>query len=238
MNKMPGENARASRTRSARTPAFGHEELFPSRKMSANMVTDSIGNKSVSTAPLSAEKKNLMTKADRWHLAQSWVKSNKVLIWCIAGPYYKFMSCEPHDVEGEALLAAYKVLTLLNRQQKSLSLMNPYFRVVFRTRCIGLTSGLPATEYEIEQIPAAEWETCRQEEPDENAIRASLEVLTNRQRQISEWILAQPTPVSTTTIGNRFGIGSRTVRAILSNAIKRIEQYGCQPVREGVTTAA
>lgn len=235
---MSGENAHACCTRSARTPAFSHKELSPPKKMSAIMVTDSIGNKSVPTSPLSAEKKNLMTKADRWHLAQSWVKSNKVLIWCIAGPYYKFMSCEPHDLEGEALLAAYKVLTLLNRQQKSLSLMKPYFRVVFRTRCIGLTSGLPAAEYEIERIPAVEWETCRQEEPDESAIRASLQVLTNRQRQISEWILAQPTPVSTTTIGKRFGIGSRTVRAILSNAIRRIEQHGYQPVRKELTTAA
>jgi DNA-binding CsgD family transcriptional regulator len=148
------------------------------------------------------------------------------------------MSCEVHDLESEALLTAYQVLTLLSRKRKKLSQMNRYFRVVFRTRCISLTTGLLVTGYEIEQAPAREVNLDQQGELDESVIREALHVLTNRQRQISEWILSQPTPVSTTTVGKRFGIGSRTVRAILNNAIRRIEEYGYQPVRETIATAA
>ena len=179
-----------------------------------------------------------MSQTELWYLAQVWVKSNRVLIRCIAGPYFRYMSCEMHDLEGEALLAAHQVLVLLCRKQKSLSHMNRYYRVVFRTRCISLATGLQATEYEIEQVPAVDVQSDQQEELDETVISEALEVLTKRQRQISEWILSQPTPVSTTTVGKRFGIRSRTVRTILNNAIKRIEHYGYQPVCEDIATAA
>jgi DNA-directed RNA polymerase specialized sigma24 family protein len=179
-----------------------------------------------------------MSQTELWYLAQVWVKSNRVLIWCIAGPYFRYMSCEVHDLESEALLTAHQVLTLLCRKSKSLSHMNRYYRVVFRTRCISLTTGLQVKEYEIEDAPAVDEQSTQQEELDETVINESLQVLTNRQRQISEWILAQPTPVSTATVGKKFGIGSRTVRVILNNAIRRIEHYGYQPICESVATPA
>lgn len=208
-------------------------------EMLAETVTGAVNNRSHFKEPPSAgQKMNVMKDTELWHLAQAWVKSNRVLIWCIAGPYYRYMSCEVHDLESEALLTAHQVLTLLSKKRKNLSHMNRYYRVVFRTRCIRLTTGLLITGYEIDQIPATDEKSDQQEELDESVIREALQVLTNRQRQISEWILSQPTPVSTTTVGNRFGIGSRTVRAILSNAIRRIEHYGYQPVHEGFATAS
>ncbi len=225
---MPGGNTHIRRTRSVRTPVSRHRESCPAGNRATRVGTDAIGR----------EKERPIPKNERWNLALSWVKSNRVLIRCIAGPYFRYMSCDRQDLNGEALLTAYQVLTLLDRQRKSLSHMNPYFRVAFRTRCISLASGLVVSEYEIDRIPAEDGLTGQQKELDKGKIREHLRILTNRQRQISEWILAQPTPVSTSTVGRRFGIGSRTVRAILSNAIRRIEEYGCESVRKGITTAA
>jgi RNA polymerase sigma factor (sigma-70 family) len=167
-----------------------------------------------------------------WCLTQTWVKSNKVLIWCIASPYVRHIPCDAHDLENEALLTAYQVLTQLIMRQKDLSLMNKYYRVVFRTQCIRLTMRIRVTDCDVDQISVTPPDSIQDEELDQEVITAALEVLTDRQREISEWILSQSTPVSTTTVSEEFGIQSRTVRAILSNAVKRIEQYGYQAVRE------
>jgi DNA-directed RNA polymerase sigma subunit (sigma70/sigma32) len=88
------------------------------------------------------------------------------------------------------------------------------------------------TDCDVDQISVTPPDSIQDEELDQEVITAALEVLTDRQREISEWILSQSTPVSTTTVSEEFGIQSRTVRAILSNAVKRIEQYGYQAVRE------
>ena len=178
-----------------------------------------------------------MNQTELWHLSQAWVKSNQVLIRCIASPYYRHMSCEKHDLENEALLTAYQVLTQLSMREKDLSLMNKYYRIVFRTQCIRMTAGIKTADCDLDQLSLPGKELNNQEDLDQNVIQAALQVLTHRQRQISEWILSQPTPVTTTTIGQKFGIQSRTVRAILSNAIQRIENYGYCPVREELAPA-
>ena len=176
----------------------------------------------------------------KWHLAQTWVKSNRVLVWCIAGPYYKYMSCEVYDLESEALLTAYQVITLLNRRGKSLALMSSYYRVAFRTRCIELATGVQVTDCDIDRIPSGSTDTLswKQEELNSETIKNALQILTNRQRQISEWILAQPTPINTATAGEQFGIQARAVRSIIKNAIRRIEDYGHQPVQQTISAAA
>lgn len=176
----------------------------------------------------------------KWQLAQTWVKSNHVLVWCIAGPYYRYMSSEAHDLESEALLTAYQVLTLLRRRGKSLELMSRYYRVAFRTRCIELATGVKVTDCDINQIPSRPAETLlwKQDELNPETIQSALRVLTNRQRQISEWILAQPTPINTATAGKQFGIQARAVRSIIKNAIRRIEDYGHTTVQQAISAAA
>ncbi|MFH2124521.1 MAG: HTH domain-containing protein [Pseudomonadota bacterium] len=72
---------------------------------------------------------------------------------------------------------------------------------------------------------------------DETLIQEALLALTQRQRQIAQWILAQPEPVSFTTIAKHFGIHHQTVRELLSNSIKRIERYGHQRIRGKLTVA-
>jgi len=170
-----------------------------------------------------------------WPLAQSWVSSNRVLIWCIAAPYYRFMSCDSRDLTGEAQLAVYQVISVLIDQNKDLSLTSRYFRTVFRTRCIQMAAGVALAKEQPVTV-AIQKEQCpdlnESSQLDDAVISVALSALTGRQRLVSLWILSQPRPVSFNTIANHFGIHIQSVRRILSNAVKRIEGYGNQRICE------
>jgi len=163
-------------------------------------------------------------KKEIWPMAQSWVHSHKVLIWCIAAPYYRHMSCDSYDLAGEALTVAYQVFSTLIQRNQDVSLITRYFRVVYRSRCIQMAAGvfIAASTSEIPTEVVA-MEKQQKAAIDESAISEALFVLTDRQRQISQWILEQQQPVSIATIARHFGIQGRTIREILSNSIKRIE---------------
>lgn len=176
-----------------------------------------------------------MNQSELWCLAQAWVKSNPVLISHIAAPYRKHMNCHIQDLTSEALLTSYQVLHALSHDGQDLSLMSRYFRVVFRTQCIKMTTRVNVVDYQIEKISAP---IQRTEKLNQEVIKEILQTLTHRQRQISEWILSQPTPVSTSIVGQKFGINDRTVRVIINNAIKRIENYGHQSIRKTVQATA
>ena len=172
-------------------------------------------------------------KHNIWPLAQSWVHSNRVLIWCIAAPYYRYMSCDSSDLAGEAQLAVYQVISVIIDQNKDLSLTSKYFRIVFRTRCIQMAAGVQTAVLD-EQIVAIQ-KASDQEKPsdlDDSIITEALSALTNRQRLVSQWILSQPKPVNFTTIADHFGIHVQSVRRILSYTIKKIEGYGHQRICE------
>lgn len=175
-------------------------------------------------------------KADIWCLAQTWVKSNHVLIRCIAAPYYRYIPGDLQDLEAEALLTAYQVLENLLAKNKPVMLVNRHFRIVFRTRCMSLATGVITTKFDLSQIPGPYQE--QQQKLDQEVIQETLQVLTNRQRQISQWILSQPKPVSTSMVAKKYGVQRRTIQAVLSNAIDRIKKYGHQPIREAVTAAS
>jgi DNA-binding CsgD family transcriptional regulator len=161
-------------------------------------------------------------KNEIWQQAQSWVSSNKPLIWGVASPHYRYMSCDSGDLFGEAQLVFYKVFSTLLAQNKDLSLTPGYFKVVFRTRCIQMATGVHGTVLNFGQdIPSKEKQPFV--EVDNSAVVGALLALTHRQRQVSMWILEQPHPVSVATIAKHFGIHGRTIREIISNSIKRIE---------------
>ena len=170
-----------------------------------------------------------------WPLAQSWVSSNRVLIWCIAAPYYRYMSCDSRDLAGEAQIAVYQVIAVLIDQNKDLSLTSRYFRTVFRTRCIQMAAGVALAKEQPATV-AIQKEQCpdlnESSQLDDAVISVALSALTGRQRLVSLWILSQPRPVSFNTIANHFGIHIQSVRRILSNAVKRIEGYGNQRICE------
>ena len=170
-----------------------------------------------------------------WPLAQSWVHSNRVLIWCIAAPYYRYMSCDSYDLAGEAQLAVYQVISVLIDQNKDLSLTSKYFRIVFRTRCIQMAAGVALVNEQQATVAIQKEQSPDLDEPsdlDDSVIAEALSALTDRQRLVSKWILSQPKPVSFYTIANHFGIHIQSVRMILSNTIRRIESYGHQRICE------
>ena len=172
-----------------------------------------------------------------WPLAQSWVHSNRVLIWCIAAPYYRYMSSDSYDLAGEAQLAVYQVISVLIDQNKDLSLTSKYFRIVFRTRCIQMAAGVALANEQQATVAIQKEQSPDLDEPsdlDESVITEALSALTDRQRLVSQWILSQPKPVSFYTIANHFGIHIQSVRKILSNSIRRIEGYGHQRICENL----
>jgi len=134
-------------------------------------------------------------------------------------------SLDSLDLEHEALLAAYQVMHELILKNKKLSLMNKYYRVVFRSRCIKLAHGVPIkTEINIEQIGIDFKDPADHPELDDSLINEALQVLTNRQRQVSCWILKQEKPVSTSNVAKNYNVRRRTIQAVLSNAIKRLNR--------------
>ncbi|MBU1567362.1 MAG: hypothetical protein KJ630_17280 [Proteobacteria bacterium] len=175
----------------------------------------------------------MKNKQNIWPVAQSWVNSNRVLIWCIAAPYYRYMSCDSSDLAGEAKLAVYQVISALIDQNKDLSLTSKYFRTVFRTRCIQMAAGV-ALVNEQQATVAIQNELSpylnESSDLDASVIAEALSALTDRQRLVSQWILSQPKPVSFYTIANHFGIQIQSVRRILSNTIRRIEGYENQRI--------
>lgn len=161
---------------------------------------------------------------DTWSLASLWIKSNPILIKCIAAQYIPHMGCSSQDLESEALLVAYQTITSLFQSEKDLSCMARYFRVVFRSRCIQMTMGIKVVDDldpEIINVPNED-ETLPQE-LDQDVIDAALASLTNRQRQVAKWILSQPSPVNTDLVGEHFGISTRGVRRLINDAVNRIE---------------
>ncbi|MCP3891362.1 MAG: sigma-70 family RNA polymerase sigma factor [Desulfobulbaceae bacterium] len=165
-----------------------------------------------------------MRPTDSWSLASLWIKSNPVLINCIAAQYIAHMGCNSQDLESEALLVAYQTLSSLRQSEKDLSNMGRYFRVVFRSHCIQMTMGINVVDgIDPEKINFTHGGDRLHQELDQHVIDTALSSLTTRQRQIAKWILNQPSPVNTDLIGEHFGISTRGVRRLINDAITRIE---------------
>lgn len=162
--------------------------------------------------------------ADTWSLASLWIKSNPVLINCIAAQYIPHMGCSSQDLESEALLVAFQTISSLLQSEKDLSSMGRYFRVVFRSHCIQMTMGIKVVDdIDPEKINFTYAGDTLHQELDQHVIDAALTSLTARQRQVAQWILSQPSPVSTDLVGKHFGISTRGVRRLINDAITRIE---------------
>lgn len=161
---------------------------------------------------------------DTWSLASLWIKSNPVLIKCIAAQYIRHMGCNSQDLKSEALLIAYQTISSLLQSEKDLSLMAQYFRVVFRSHCIHMTMGIKVVDgIDPENIRFCQGDKILHQELDQHVIDAALDSLTTRQRQVAQWILNQSSPVNINLVGEHFGISARGVRRLLNDAITRIE---------------
>ena len=157
-----------------------------------------------------------------WEEAVKWVDSNKKFVLQIASPYRRFMAADNSDICQEAVIAAYQAF-LATREKEAPENFNPFFRVIFRTNCIKLASGIPANSYvEIHNIPAAYNNENHEKYSEKQKIEIALSSITKKQRTICEWLLEQPLPVSTPELAREFKISRRHAFRMISNSIKRI----------------
>lgn len=174
-----------------------------------------------------------MSHKHQWETARIWVLSNYTLVRHISAPYCRYMASETQDIEQEAILTAFITLNLLAKKGEDINRLGAYFRVMFKTQCIKMATGVVVTNFvDIDQIPSVSTEQ-KNYELDQYCIEQALQKIFTRQRRIAQWILEQPKPVSTTLVAEKFGIQSRTVRAILCNcnAIRKLERRNFEKTR-------
>jgi len=181
-----------------------------------------------------------MPNEHQWQTAILWVQSNDALVRHVASPYSRYMASGSKDIEQEAILTAFCTLEVLKKKRVDESRLGAYFRVNFRTRCIRMATGIAVSSFaNIDQIPAMAPDLDNHD-LDHSVIEQALQGISSRQRLISRWILEQQRPVSTTIVASEFGICSRTVRAIISNAVKQIKERDFEDtrLRQNISIAA
>lgn len=154
-------------------------------------------------------------------MALQWVSTNQKLIRQIATPYRRFIAGDNQDLYQEATIAAYKAF-ISSRKKGTPERFTPFFRVIFQTNCIKLSSGIQTVHcLEDYFLPIPEQaDTIR--EPKRSEIRQALSTVSERQREVCLWLLKQPTPASTPDIATKFNVSRRHACRLVSNSIQRI----------------
>ncbi len=156
-----------------------------------------------------------------WNMAQQWVAANQKLIRQIATPYRRFIAGDNQDLYQEATIAAYKAF-ISTRKKGTPERFTPFFRVIFQTNCIKLSSGIQTVHcLEDYFLPIPE-QSERIREPKKREIQQALSKVSERQREVCLWVLRQPTPASTPDIANKFKVSRRHACRLVSNSIQRI----------------
>ncbi len=151
-----------------------------------------------------------------------WVSANRKLIRQIASPYRRFMVAENADLLQEATIAAFKAFHVTRKKEKPKQFV-PFFRVIFRTNCIKLASGIQ-TEFclEIHNLSVPDLSEEKQDYEDPEIVDEALKSVSKRQREICVWLLEQPEPASTPELAEEFNISRRHACRLISNSINRI----------------
>ena len=158
-----------------------------------------------------------------WATAMQWVKTNKRLVRQVAAPYAKFMAGDSEDLYQEATISAYNALLscMKNGQRERFV---PFFRVIFKTNCIKLASGIQTVHCLEEYFLPPQEEAVEVIEPETDRIDDVLQMVSKRQRQICLWLLDQPTPVSALDIAREFKVSKRHAYRLISNTLQRISE--------------
>lgn len=157
-----------------------------------------------------------------WEMAMQWVSANRKLIRQIASPYRCYMAAENADILQEATIAAFKAILAVRKKAKPKQFV-PFFRVIFKTNCIKLASGIQ-TEHclEVHNLPGPDRREEQEDFVNSEAVEKALETVSKRQREICIWLLEQPEPASTPELAEEFNISRRHACRLISNSIKRI----------------
>ena len=160
-----------------------------------------------------------------WLVARQWVAENMRLVHWIAAPYHTYMAADEGDLLQEAILAAFQALTAARKKQEEQRFV-PFFRVIFRTHCLRLASGIQTVHLANDVLPDActvEEETPRSE-PLPLEIDAALRNLSGRERDICRWILDQDRPVNINQAAEYFHLSRRHISRLLHKGLKHLSE--------------
>lgn len=159
---------------------------------------------------------------EMWVTAMQWVAANRKLIGQIASPYRRHMAAENGDLVQEATIAAYKALLTASKKEKPKQFVS-FFRVIFKTNCIKLASGIQTENcLEVHNLSGPTRGKEQEDLEDSETVEAALKTVSKRQREICIWLLEQPEPASTPELAREFNISRRHACRLISNSIKRI----------------
>ena len=165
------------------------------------------------------------TDQETWLTARRWVTENMRLIHWIANPYRNHMAADEDDLLQEATMAAFQALTTAEKKQAAQRFV-PFFRVIFKTRCLRLASGIqtvqPANDV---LLDACELEAAPPlHEPLPIELDQALKGLSQREREICRWILNQERPVNMHQAAEHFHLSRRHFSRLLHNILYQLAE--------------
>jgi RNA polymerase sigma factor (sigma-70 family) len=161
------------------------------------------------------------TNQETWQTALQWVESNRPLIRRIAAPYLRHMAADSDDLLQEAALAAFQALRAVRRKQAA-GQFTSYFRVIFKTHCLKLASGIQTVHSLEDYLPYRSEQEEERPTPEPRQIEQALEQVSKRQREVCTWILGQAEPVSTPELAQHFKVSRRHACRLIHNSIARL----------------
>lgn len=170
--------------------------------------------------------KEEITTHETWEIALQWVSANQKIIRQIASPYLRFMVAEKNDLLQEAAIAAFNAANTARKKDKPEHFIK-FFRVIFKTNCIKLASGIQTVHCLDDNFLI--YADCREEskysdETEGHKIEKALQKVSIRQRQICYWLLQQQIPVGTPDIARKFRVSRRHACRLVSSSIQRITE--------------
>lgn len=171
------------------------------------------------TSPTHSKQKTANRKI--WATAMEWASSNRQLIRQVASPYRRFMQADSNDLLQEATVAAFKALIVTRKKEKPEQFV-PYFRVIFKTNCIKLASGILTVLSLEEYYLSCPDEQAEQKELETWKVEEALKTVSKRQREACLWLLRQPEPVSIPDVAREFKVSRRHACRLINNSIDQI----------------
>ena len=165
------------------------------------------------------------TDQETWLKARRWVTENMRLIHWIANPYRNHMAADEDDLLQEATMAAFQALTTAEKKQAAQRFV-AFFRVIFKTRCLRLASGIQT----VQPVNDVLLDACALEAapplPEHLPIDidAALRGLSQREREICRWILNQERPVNMHQAAEHFHLSRRHFSRLLHNILYQLAE--------------
>ena len=163
------------------------------------------------------------TDQETWLTARRWVTENMRLIHWIANPYRNHMAADEDDLLQEATMGAVQALSTAENKQAAQRFV-PFFRVIFKTRCLRLASGIQTVQPANDVLLDACTPEAAPPPPEHLPIEidAALRGLSEREREICRWILNQERPVNMHQAAEHFHLSRRHFSRLLHNILYQL----------------